>query len=254
MAGKNAIKRASFLEGHRRILLKISGEVLGEGGEGIFSKQRFAAMAEDILFMGRQGVDIVVVVGGGNIVRGRDIHALGIETQGVGDDMGMLATILNGMLLQAFIQERGGQAVVMSALSMERMCQPYERDKARKCLCDGQVVILVGGIGQPFFTTDTTAALRSLELECSLMLKGTKVDGVYDKDPVGDRSATHYPTLTYRDVIEKKLHVLDETAMTLMQGRGKSVIVFNIRHGGIRAMIEGTQRYSHICDVVTTCA
>ena len=238
-----------FFLGHKRILVKLSGEVLGDNkGQG-FDPHQFETLAEQLAALQQSDIELAVVVGGGNIFRGRERKKLGLRTQQISDDIGMLATVMNGLVLLEMLQNRHCRACVMSALAMEGLCEFYHRRHADAYLKQGVIVILVGGSGHAFFTTDTAAALRMLELDCSLLLKGTKVDGVYDKDPAVHKDAKRYDHLCYDDVIDKDLRVMDATAMTLMRGRQKSVMVFSIKEEqALQKMMRGQGLYTLIGD------
>ncbi|MBC6443848.1 MAG: UMP kinase [Alphaproteobacteria bacterium GM202ARS2] len=246
---ESAQKNAPSFLGHRRILLKVSGEVLGGGDGQGFDPEQFDRLAGTLARVQKQGIQLAVVVGGGNIFRGRERSRLGLQSQQISDDIGMLATVMNGLVLWEMLKGKGCPACVMSALEMQGLCEVYHRRHADSCLQQGMIVILVGGSGHAFFTTDTAAALRTLELDCTLLLKGTKVDGVYDKDPMLHKDAKRYEQLSYNQIIDKELHVMDATAMTLMRGHKKSVMVFSIQEEqALDKIMQGRGRYTLIKD------
>ena len=249
LMAKTPPKEESSFLGHRRILLKISGEVLGgRDGQG-FEPEQFDRLAGALMRVQKRGIQLAVVVGGGNIFRGRQRSRLGLRSQQISDDIGMLATVMNGLILWEMLQGKGCKACVMSALEMQGLCEVYHRRHADACLQQGMIVILVGGSGHAFFTTDTAAALRTLELDCTLLLKGTKVDGVYDKDPMVHKDAQRYENLCFDEIIDKQLHVMDATAMTLMRGHKKSVMVFSIQEeNALDTIMRGQGRYTLIKD------
>ncbi len=195
---------------YSRVLIKVSGEALmGDKGYGqdLATIQR---ISQDIKQVADMGVQVCVVVGGGNIFRGISGAAQGMERSSA-DYMGMLATILNGLAIQNILDQTGIETRVMSAIEMDQICEPYIRRRAIRHLERGRVVIFAGGIGSPYFTTDTTAALRASEMGCDALLKGTQVDGVYDSDPRKNKAAQRFETLTYHDVLAKDLKVMDDS-------------------------------------------
>ncbi|MDY3108127.1 MAG: UMP kinase, partial [Succinivibrio sp.] len=198
----------------RRILLKISGEALsGEGGFGI-DPQVLSNTAKAIRNVQNQGVQTVLVIGGGNIFRGAALQKAGFDRV-AGDQMGMLATIMNGLAMREELKAQGGHCVLMSAYGIPSMTTQYSATLGRELLDQGHSLIVAGGTGAPFFTTDTAAVLRAIELQCSEVLKATKVDGIYTADPVKDPSATKFDKLTFDEVIQKQLEVMDLTAFAL---------------------------------------
>ncbi len=216
---------------YRRVLIKVSGEALmGDKGYGqdLATIQRIAA---DIKQVADMGVEVCVVVGGGNIFRGISGAAQGMERSSA-DYMGMLATILNALAIQNILDQMGAETRVMSAIEMNQICEPYIRRRAIRHLERGLVVIFAGGIGSPYFTTDTTAALRASEMGCDALLKGTQVDGVYNADPKKDKTATRYDTLTYHDVLSKDLKVMDAAAISLARENQIPILVFSIHDSG----------------------
>jgi uridylate kinase len=220
-----------------RVLLKLSGEALmGETGYGID-----AAVLEDLAVQIRTareaGVEIAIVVGGGNIFRGLAASAVGMD-RAQADYMGMLATVMNGLALQDILEKHGVFTRVMSAIDMQSVAEPYIRRRAMHHLEKGRVVIFVAGTGNPYFTTDTTAALRALEIGAGCIMKATKVDGVYDADPATHPEAVRFDELTYMDVLRRGLKVMDSTAISLAMDNSLPIIVFNITTDGniVRAL------------------
>ncbi|HEY0198795.1 MAG TPA: UMP kinase [Rhodanobacter sp.] len=199
---------------YQRILLKLSGEALmGEADYGIDPKM-IGRLAEEIIEVQRAGIQIGVVIGGGNIFRGAGLAAAGMDRV-TGDHMGMLATVINALAMQDAIEKRGGFARVMSALPIHDVAEDFIRRRAIRHIEKGRIVLFAAGIGNPFFTTDSAAALRAVEMGADLLLKATKVDGIYTADPAKDASATRYDRLSYDEVIERKLAVMDTAAIAL---------------------------------------
>jgi uridylate kinase len=224
---------------YKRILLKISGEVLtGEGGFGI-DPSVIRQIAGEIKEVKTLGVEIAIVIGGGNIFRGMAASSRGMDRVSA-DHMGMLATILNGIALQDALEKMGVQTRLQTAIEMRELAEPFIRRRAMRHLEKGRVVIFAGGTGNPFFTTDTTASLRAMEIGAEAILKATKVDGVYDADPMVNRKARKYDELTYLDVLKKRLKVMDATAISLCMDHQIPIIVFNLKKkGNIRRVILG---------------
>jgi uridylate kinase len=224
---------------YRRVLLKLSGEALaGEAGYGIDDAllMRFAREIQEVHAL---GLEIAVVIGGGNIFRGLAGAAHGIE-RATADYMGMLATMMNGLALQAAIERHGVATRVLSALEMKEVAEPYIRRRATRHLEKGRVVIFAAGTGNPFFTTDTAAGLRAVEIGAEILCKATKVDGVYDSDPKLNPQAVFYPELTYLDVLSQKLKVMDSTAISLCMDNELPVLVFNmLEPGNLRRAMTG---------------
>src|ERR1700743_1480650 len=216
---------------YKRILLKLSGEA-GVGGDGFgIDPKTLAAVSEEIAELVHAGVQVCVVVGGGNIFRGAALAEAGMERASA-DYMGMLATVMNALAVQAALEKIGVYTRVQSAIPMEAVCEPYIRRRALRHLEKGRVVIFAAGLGAPFFTTDTPAALRAAEMGCDALLKGTSVDGVYTADPKKDATARRYDTLTYHDVLAQDLKVMDASAISLMRDNGIPIVVFSIRQRG----------------------
>lgn len=215
----------------KRILLKLSGEALmGDEGYGIDSK-RLAQYAKEIKRIHDQGIEIAIVIGGGNIFRGIQAESAGIDRV-QGDYMGMLATVINGMAVQGVLENHGMFTRLMSGINMEQVCEPFIRRRAIRHLEKGRVVIFGAGIGNPYFTTDSTASLRAIEIEADVVLKGTRVDGVYTSDPEKNADATRYSNITFQEVYEKGLNVMDMTAFTLCQENNLPIIVFDMNKAG----------------------
>jgi len=215
----------------KRILLKLSGEALsGDRDFGIDPSQLVKTAAE-IASVRNSGTDVALVVGGGNIFRGLKSEYFGVDRV-VGDHMGMLATVINSLALGQAIESTGCKAVVMSAVQMPGIALPYVRERALEVLAEGRILIAAAGTGNPFFTTDTAAALRALELNADALFKATKVDGVFDSDPELNPNARHFARLTYGEVIARNLKVMDLTAISLAMEKRLPVVVFNIRKAG----------------------
>jgi uridylate kinase len=211
----------------QRILLKLSGEILaGKAGHGI-DENVMADLADEIRQVHDLGIQIGIVTGGGNIFRGLAASTRGMDRVGA-DYMGMLATVINGLALQHALEKRGLYTRVMSAIEMARVCEPYIRRRAVRHLEKGRIVVLAAGTGNPYFTTDTAAALRAIEIGADVILKATKVDGVYSADPVLDPSATLFPSLNYLDILNRGLKVMDSTAISLCMDNRLPLIVFNV--------------------------
>lgn len=224
---------------YKRILLKLSGEALmGEKQHGIDSK-RLTQYAKEIKQVVDQGIEVAVVIGGGNIFRGVEAEASGIDRV-QGDYMGMLATVINAMALQSMFEKHGMYTRLMSGLKMEQVCEPFIRRRAIRHLEKGRVVIFGAGIGNPYFTTDSTASLRAVEIEADVVLKGTRVDGVYTADPEKDPNATKFEKLTFQKAYENNLNIMDMTAFTLCQENNLPIIVFDMnREGNLLKIISG---------------
>ncbi|HKR86817.1 MAG TPA: UMP kinase [Phenylobacterium sp.] len=216
---------------YKKILLKVSGEVLmGDQGFGI-DTATLERTAEDIAEVVKTGVELCLVIGGGNIFRGISLAGRGMERASA-DYMGMLATVMNALALQGALEKIGVYTRVQSAIPMEAVCEPYIRRRALRHLEKGRVVIFAAGIGNPFFTTDTTGALRAAEMGCDALFKGTSVDGVYTADPKKDPTAERYQTLSYQEVLAKDLRVMDASAISLMRDNQIPIVVFSIRERG----------------------
>jgi uridylate kinase len=210
----------------RRILLKLSGESLGRDGEGV-DPDVCAGMAESVAAVHRLGVQVAIVVGGGNLLRGAEFAKRGTNRTSA-DHMGMLATAINTLALQDALERAGVETRAASAIEMKTVMEPYIRRRIMRHLDKGRVVILAGGTGNPYFTTDTAAALRATELGVDAILKATKVDGVYTADPKKDPSAKRYDRLTFREALQKELQVMDRTAFTLCMENDMPILVFDM--------------------------
>ncbi|MFH0838295.1 MAG: UMP kinase [Patescibacteria group bacterium] len=212
---------------YKRVMLKISGEVLGDAhGQGIDTKA-LNKIAKEIADLNKHKIQVVVVNGGGNIWRYRDTKNSGIERT-TSDYMGMMATIMNGVALQSAIEKMGAHCRVATALDLPQIAEPYIRRRVIRHLEKNRIVICAGGTGNPYFTTDTAAALRAVELDCDVILKATKVDGVYTADPEKDKRAKRYKKLSYTEAIEKNLQVMDQTAFSLCRESRMEIVVFNM--------------------------
>jgi uridylate kinase len=224
---------------YKRILLKLSGEALmGEKQFGI-DNNRLAQYASEIKEIHELGVEIAIVIGGGNIFRGLQAAEGGMErTQG--DYMGMLATVINGMALQSALEVTNIKTRLMSAIKMEQIAESFIRRRAVRHLEKGRIVIFGAGTGNPYFTTDSAASLRAIEIEADVILKGTRVDGIYTADPEKDSTATKYSSITFNEVYEKGLNVMDLTAFTLCNENKLPIVVFNMNSpGNLRRLVEG---------------
>ncbi|CUT16977.1 MULTISPECIES: UMP kinase [Candidatus Ichthyocystis] len=232
---------------HKRILLKLSGESLsGEGGFGV-DPDVLSRIADEIASVCRMGVQVGVVVGGGNMFRGSNLVSLGMDRADA-DYVGMLATVMNAIILREVLKQKKVSARSMSALQIETVIELYVRNKAITYLEDGLVVIFAAGTGNPFFTTDTAASLRGTEIGASIVLKATKVDGVYDKDPNIYKDAVRYDSVSVDVALAKELRVMDATALALCRDQNLPIIVFDIfRHGSLSRIVcgepEGTLVY-----------
>jgi len=224
----------------RRVLLKLSGEAFCErGGYGI-SSEELALITREIVEAARGGVELAVVVGGGNIIRGADLAKAGQIHPATADYMGMLGTVMNGLALKESLERAGQPARCQTAIDIPAVAEGFIRGRALRHMEKGRVVVLAAGTGNPFFTTDTCAALRATELECDAVLKATKVDGVYTADPNQDPSAKRFETLTFSEAIEKQLRVMDMTALTMCRERNLPVIVFDFKKpGAIKHAVDG---------------
>ena len=224
---------------YRRILLKLSGEVLaGEQDFGI-DPTKANQLANEIKSIHEMGVDIILIIGGGNIFRGLQAASKGMDRV-TGDYLGMLATIMNAISVQDALEKNGVETRTLSAINVSQISEPYIRRRALRHLDKGRVVIVAGGTGNPYFTTDTAAALRATELKAQVLLKGTKVDGVFDKDPVVHSDAVRYNNVSFTEVLGKNLRVMDLTAITLCKENALPIRVFNINNkGDLKRVVEG---------------
>jgi uridylate kinase len=227
---------------YKRAIVKVSGEALaGSGGYGIH-QPTIDRIAADLIRSHALGVALGVVVGGGNILRGVAVSGAGLP-RATADAMGMLATVVNGLVLEAAIERAGASARTMSALAMPQVCETYERQRALRHLTDGRIVVFAGGTGNPFFTTDTTAVLRAVEMGCDAVLKATNVDGVYSADPKKDPAARRFDRISHEEAIKRDLKVMDATAFALARENLMPIIVFSIAAAdAIEAVLRGRGR------------
>ena len=223
----------------KRVLLKLSGEALQGDNQGGISPAVLEQLALELREVKEAGVEVALVIGGGNIFRGVSLGAAGMD-RATADYMGMLATVINALALQDAMNRAGLVARVQSALNIEPVCEPYIRGKAIRYLEEGKVVIFAAGTGNPFFTTDTAAALRGREVEAQIVLKATKVDGVYTADPLKDPKATRYDKITFDEAFVKNLKVMDATALALCRDQRLPINVFSIfKDGALRRVVMG---------------
>lgn len=222
---------------YRRVLLKLSGEALmGEGCQGI-DPTILAQMVEEVSAIAAQGVQVAIVIGGGNYCRGASLQEVGVGRV-TGDQMGMLATVMNAIAMRDALMQQGIKARAMSAFKISKVCDEYTTRDAIAALEQGEVVLFAAGTGNPFFTTDTAACLRGIEVEADVVMKATKVDGIYTADPMKDSSATKIDEVTYDEVLEKELGVMDLTAIVLCKGHNMPLRVFDMtRSGGLRSAV-----------------
>jgi uridylate kinase len=217
---------------YKRILLKLSGEALqGPGKENHIDPVVLEQYSEEIKELVEHGVELAIVIGGGNIFRGGEAERLGIDRV-QGDYMGMLATVINGMALQSALERHGLYTRLMSGIKMEQVCEPFIRRRAIRHLEKGRIVIFGAGIGNPYFTTDSTASLRAIEIQADVVLKGTRVDGVYNKDPEKHSDAVRFSRLSFQEAYEKNLNIMDMTAFTLCMENKLPIIVFDMNKRG----------------------
>ncbi len=231
----------------RRVLLKISGEALmGDRSYGL-DPAYVARVAHEVKGVMELGSQVCLVVGGGNIFRGVSGAAEGME-RATADQMGMLATVINALAMRSALQDIGAECRVMSAIPMNNVCEPFIRQRALRHLEKGRVVIFAAGTGNPFFTTDTAAALRASEMNCDALLKGTKVDGVYDADPAKNASAVRYEHLSFHQVLAEDLHVMDHAAISLARENHIPILVFSLNEEGAMAAVVQQQGKFTIVD------
>ena len=220
---------------------------MGDRSYGI-DPNMVARTAEEIKTVRDQGIEICLVIGGGNIFRGISVAASGME-RATGDYMGMLATVMNALAMQNALEDIGVDTRVLSALPISAVCEPYIRRRAKRHIEKGRIVIFAAGTGNPFFTTDTAAALRATEMNCDLILKGTRVDGVYSADPEKDPNAIHHPHLTYMDILSRDLGVMDASAISLARENEIPMIVFSIeKQGSFERVLRHEDKYTLITD------
>jgi uridylate kinase len=234
---------------YKRILLKLSGEaLLGDQEYGIDSKV-LSAYAEEIKNVQAEGVQVGIVIGGGNIYRGIENSSDGIDKV-TGDHMGMLATVINALALQSALEHKEVLTRCLTAINMEKVAEPFIRRRAIRHLEKNRVVIFAAGTGNPYFTTDTAAVLRAIEIEADVILKGTRVDGIYDSDPEKNRKALHFPRISYSDVLRRDLKVMDLTAITLCKENKLPLVVFNMnKPGNLKRLVRGEAVGSLVTDV-----
>ena len=226
---------------YKRILLKLSGEALMGGRQYGIDPERLSEYAKDIKEAIGQGIQIAIVIGGGNIFRGVSGASNGMDRV-QGDHMGMLATVINGLALQSALENEGVATRLQSAIKINEVAEPFIRRRAIRHLEKGRVVIFGGGTGNPYFTTDSAAVLRAIEIEADVILKGTRVDGIYSADPEKDTSASKYSSISFEDVLKKGLKVMDTTAFTLSQENKLPIIVFDMnKKGNLNKIIVGEQ-------------
>jgi len=224
---------------YKRILLKLSGEALMGGRRSGIDSETLAAIADEIVAVHKADVQIAIVVGGGNIFRGVSGATEGIDRV-TGDNMGMLATVINALALQDALERRGANTRVVSAITMSEVAEPFIRRRAIRHLEKGRIVICAAGTGNPFFTTDSAAALRANELKCEIIFKATKVDGIYTADPAKDPNARRIPHTTYHRVLAERLEVMDASAIDLARGNSIPIYIFSLREpGNIRRALLG---------------
>jgi uridylate kinase len=237
---------------YRRVLLKMSGEALMGDHDYGHDPSTLAQLAREVIGVHAQGVEQCIVIGGGNMVRGDQAAENGIERV-TGDSMGMLATVINALAVQSTLEQAGLQTRVLSAIPMASVCEPYIRRRAIRHMEKGRIVICAGGIGNPYFTTDTAAALRAAELGCDVLLKGTKVDGVYSSDPMRDPHAKRYERLTYHEVLAQDLKVMDASAISLARESAIPIIVFSVRQeGALLRVLRGDGAHTVITEETAT--
>ena len=225
---------------YKRILLKVSGESLqGSSKSTNINPAMLEQYCDEIKGVRQEGVEIAIVIGGGNIFRGGQAEALGIDRV-QGDYMGMLATVINAMALQSALERHGLYTRLMSGIKMEQVCEPFIRRRAIRHLEKGRIVIFGAGIGNPYFTTDSTASLRAIETQCNVVLKGTRVDGVYSADPEKFPDATRFESLSFQEAYEKNLNIMDMTAFTLCMENKLPIIVFDMnKKGNLLKIVKG---------------
>ncbi|KAA9333792.1 UMP kinase [Adhaeribacter soli] len=226
---------------YKRILLKLSGEsLMGEQNYGI-DPNRLVEYSAEIKSVVDMGVQVAIVIGGGNIYRGMQAEEVGLDRV-QGDYMGMLATVINSMALQSALEKINVNTRLLSGINIQQVCEPYIRRRAMRHLEKGRVVIFGAGIGSPYFTTDSAASLRAIEIEADVVLKGTRVDGIYTADPEKDPKATRYTNITFQEVFEKDLNVMDMTAFTLCKENNLPIIVFDMnKKGNLSKVLDGEE-------------
>jgi uridylate kinase len=227
---------------YTRILVKVSGErVAGESQDRVLDMPSLQEIATELKDLHNQGVQVAVVIGGGNMIRGREVAALGIEAA-QGNQMGMLATVINALALQSVLETTGVHSRVMSAIEIDRVAEPYIRRRAIRHMEKGRIVIFAAGTGNPFFTTDTAGALRAIEIGAQVYIKATKVDGIYDSDPMKNPAAKHLPKLSYKDVLVDDLQVMDGAAVALCRENKLPLMVCKV--GDVAEALAGTAKFT----------
>lgn len=238
---------------YRRILLKLSGEALMGNNEFGLDVDTLERIANEVKTVAELGVEICLVIGGGNIFRGVEASAKGLE-RGTADYMGMLATVINALAVQGALERIGVHTRVQSAIPMSTVCEPYIRRRAVRHMEKGRVVIFAAGTGSPYFTTDTAAALRAVEMGCDALLKGTQVDGVYSADPLKVPDAKRYDRLTYMDVLARDLKVMDASAISLSRENNIPILVFSLHDSGAFAdVVAGKGKFTIIAEEAQSC-
>ena len=233
---------------YRRVLLKLSGEALMGQGEFGLEHDTLRRLGEEIQSVHNKGIEVCLVIGGGNIFRGISGAAAGMERASA-DYMGMLATVINSLAMQSVLERIGVPTRVLSAIPMATVCEPYIRRRAIRHMEKGRVVICAAGTGNPYFTTDTAAALRAAEMECDALLKGTQVDGVYSADPKKVKDAKRYDQLTYLECLSRDLQVMDAAAISLARENNIPILVFSLHNPGALAdVVSGKGRFTIICE------
>ncbi len=226
---------------YKRILLKLSGEALMGDKEFGIDPKRIQQYAKEVCEMAKAGVEISIVIGGGNIYRGVNSEETGIDRVS-GDYMGMLATIINGIALQNALEQEGSYTRLISAVEINKVCEPYIRRRALRHLEKGRILIFVAGTGHPYFTTDSAATLRAIEMEAEVILKGTRVDGIYTADPEKDLNAQKFQTITFEEIYSRGLNVMDMTAFTMCKENDLPIIVFDMNTpGNLKKIMEGQE-------------
>ena len=225
----------------KRVLLKLSGEAFADPSHGFGIDPRIvASIARQVAEARDIGTELALVIGGGNIIRGLSASAQGTDRT-TADYMGMLSTVINALAMQDALEKEGVQTRVQTAIWMQELAEPYIRRRAMRHLEKGRVVIFAGGTGNPYFSTDTTAALRALEIGAEAILKGTRVDGVYDSDPLVNPDAKMFPSVSYIEVLNRGLKVMDSTAISLCMDNGLPIVVFNLKAGNIMKILSGEE-------------
>ncbi|MCA3244304.1 MAG: UMP kinase [Alphaproteobacteria bacterium] len=230
------------MSSYTRILVKVSGErVAGESHDRVLDMPSLQEIANELKDLHNQGVQVAVVIGGGNMIRGKEVAALGIEAA-QGHQMGMLATVINALALQSVLESKGVHSRVMSAIEIDRVAEPYIRRRAMRHMEKGRIVIFAAGTGNPFFTTDTAGALRAIEIGAQVYIKATKVDGIYDSDPVKNPAAKHLPKLSYKDVLVDDLKVMDGAAVALCRENQLPLMVCKV--GDVAEALQGKAKFT----------